>query len=120
MLLGECWGAVDQHEQLDDAADFVQIANGGLQGYQQIDGDRLRSLLSFRGGQVRAEFAGPGLAIFFGDVPGDEDEVAGANKRNKGGDWRVELGKSDIPGFEAFVNGHERLLVVGSGEGTRF
>src|SRR5258707_9953104 len=106
MLLGERGSAVHQYEQLDDAADFVEIADGGLQRCQQINGDELCGLLSFRGGQVRAEFAGPRLAVFFGNVPGNEDEVAGTDERNKGGAWRVELGKDDVARFQLFVDGH--------------
>src|SRR5258707_8121094 len=95
MLLGERGSAVHQYEQLDDAADFVEIADGGLQGCQQVNGDELCGLLSFRGGQVRAEFAGPRLAVFFGNVPGNEDEVAGTDERNKGGDRRGEVGEEE-------------------------
>src|SRR5260370_6948524 len=88
MLLCERGRAVDQYEQLDDVADFVEIADGSLQRGQQVDRDGLRGLPSFRDGQIRTEFAGPGLAVFFGNVPGDEDEVAGTDERNKGGDRR--------------------------------
>src|SRR5260370_13585573 len=105
MLLGERGSAVHQYEQLDDAADFVEIADGSLQRCQQVNGDELCGLLSFRGGQVRAEFAGPRLAVFFGNVPGNEDEVAGTDERNKGGAWRAGLGKDDVARFQLFVAG---------------
>src|SRR5260370_9965983 len=112
MLLGERGSAVHQYEQLDDAADFVEIADGGLQRCQQIDGDRLRSLLSFRGGQVRAEFAGPRLAVFFGNQPGNEVKVAGTDARDKGGAWRVELGTDDVERFQLLVERHRNASYV--------
>src|SRR5258706_305030 len=78
MLLGEGWGAVHEDQQLDDALDFVQVAGGGLQCCEQIDGYAPRRLLPFRGGQVGAQFAGPGVAVFLCYVAGDEEEVAGS------------------------------------------
>src|SRR5690242_14692909 len=115
MLLSERGRAVHQYEQLDDTADFVEIADGSLQRGQQVDRDRSRGLLSFRGGQIRTEFAGPGLAVFFGNVPGNEDEIAGADERNEGRGRRVKLRKSDIPCFEAVIYGHCDLLDASSG-----
>src|SRR5712672_1947261 len=112
MLLGKGWRAIHQDEQLYDAADFVEVASGGLQGSEKIDGNGLCCLPSFGGGQVCAEFAGPWLAVRFCDVAGDEKEIAGADEGSEGGDWRVHMGQNYISCFKAFVDGHRNLLIA--------
>src|SRR6266849_2407562 len=96
MLFGKGWGAIHQHEQLYNALNSVEVANGGLQRCHEVDGNGLRCLLSFGGGQVCAEFAGPRLAVFFCDVAGNEDEIARADEWDEGGDRWVEHGERDL------------------------
>ena len=57
---------------------LVQVAERRVQRAQQVDRDRARRRLACFGGHVRAELADPGLAVLLGDVPGQEDQVAGA------------------------------------------
>ena len=111
MLLGESGRGVDQAHQLDDARDFLQVAHRRLQGAQQVDGNGAGGLLAFGGGHVLAQLADPGLAVFFGDVAADEDEVAGAHEGNVGRRGRGDRGEGDVQFFELGLDGHDGVFI---------
>src|SRR5664280_2421189 len=46
MVLGEVGRAVDEAGDANDPLDLVEIADGGVQGAEQIDGDGARCLLA--------------------------------------------------------------------------
>src|ERR1700730_2285594 len=80
MLFGECGRTVDQHQELHNPRNPVEIARGGFEGGHQLDGNAARSFPSFGRREVLTQLANPGLPGFFRDVPGNEQEIAGAHK----------------------------------------
>ena len=68
--------AVHEDEELDDALDALEVAEGGVQRAQEVDGDAAGRLASLLGRERRAELADPRLAVPLRDVAGHEEEVA--------------------------------------------
>jgi len=100
MLLGKSRGAVDQDHQLDDAADLFEVAGGGVECAEEVDGDGARGLKPFGGAEIEPKLAGPNFtAFFFGDVTGDKEKIAGADVRDENSGGRFELRQIDIEGL---------------------
>eukprot|EP01137_Pigoraptor_chileana_P028249 Opistho-2@11896 len=117
VLLGEVGRAVDQAHHLDDAADLVQVADGGVQGAQQVDGDGAGGGLAGGGVDIAAQLAGPDLALALGDMAGDEDQIAGAHEGHVGGSRHGQRRQGDAQGVEGVVDGgaaHECRGACGS------
>ncbi len=112
MLLVERRGAVDQHEQLDDAPDRIEVAGRCFKSSHQIDGNPARGLFAVRRSDIRAELPGPGLAILLRDMTGDEDQISAAQEWDKGCDRGRNARERNGQGLELFVNGHVFLLCV--------
>ena len=96
--------AVDEARDADDALDLVEVADGGVQRAEQVDGDGARRLLAGRGGHVAAELADPDLAVALGDVAGQEDEVAAAHEGHVGAGRNGERRQRDVEVGEAVVD----------------
>src|SRR4029079_10122219 len=76
VLLREGRRAVDEHHELHDALDALEVAQGRLQRAHQVDGDGPRRLAPFRGGHTRAELAHPRLALALCGMGRPEREAA--------------------------------------------
>jgi len=81
-----------------------------MQGAQQIDGDGTGSRFCFVDGHARAELAGMGLPVFFGDVAGKENKITGANEGHIRSRRSCDGRQSDAELFDGLVNGHSVLL----------
>jgi hypothetical protein len=60
---------VHQAHDLDDALDLVQVADGGMQRAQQVDGDGARGLLAFLGADVCPSWPTQALPSFLAMWP---------------------------------------------------
>src|SRR4029077_6866576 len=105
--------------QLDDTCDFVEVTERGMQRRQNLNRYAAGRFRTLRGNEIFTELANPGLAVFFGDVPGNEEEIARANNGDKSSHGRLSLGERDFQSFETLVDGHRGSLVRFSGCLTR-
>src|SRR5712691_13315990 len=111
MLLGEGRRAVDQHHELDDPRDSVEVADGGVQGAHELDGDRPRRRLPLAGRQPGAELPDPRLAFLPGDVPRHVDEAPRAHEGDVDGPGPSQLGERDAEGLQLLVGGHSIVVI---------
>ena len=107
VLLRERGRAVHEHQQLDDALDALEVAEGGLQRAQEVDGDgRGPPRVPAAVARPAPELADPGLAVPLGDVAG----------RRKGGCRSARWARRPLPaawarerdagGAKSLVDGH--------------
>lgn len=104
VMFGEVAGRVDQAREFDDALDFVQVTNGSVQRAHQVYGDRSRRRLAFFRGDVFAELADDDLAVSFGEMAAQEDQVAGLHERHIGGSRGGHGGQGNAQCFELVID----------------
>jgi hypothetical protein len=63
ILFSEYRRAVDQHRQLDDLPDLIEIADSEIQRRQQVDCYIARSYCSELRGEICAKLSQPGFAV---------------------------------------------------------
>lgn len=85
VVLGEGGTGIDQAHDFHDSFDTVQITLAGrTQGAQKVDGHAFGRQFACLSVHVGAELTYPGLAVLFGDVTTDENQVAGLHIRQIG------------------------------------
>jgi hypothetical protein len=106
MLLGIVGRTVYENQQLDDALDFVQVSESGMQCRQDFDGNAAGGLLALRNEEIVAKLSHPRSSALFCDMPGNEKKIAAADARHESSYGRLNSGKRDFQGFQSFVDGH--------------
>ena len=109
MLLGKAAGGIDQRHQLDDAPNPVEIAHGGMECAQQVNGNGAGGLFAFFGLHGFAKLPDPGFAILAGHMAAQKNQLAGLHKRHIGSSRHGHGGQGDLEGGEFVVNAHGDL-----------
>src|SRR5579863_4951636 len=110
MLFSKSQRTIDEHEQLDDALDTVQVAGCGIQGCQQVDGNRACCFLALLSTDAVTKLSDPWLAVFLGDVTGHEQKLTALYERNKCSHGSCNCRKRNVKCFQCFVCRHGFLL----------
>ena len=81
-----------------------------MQRAHQVDGDGAGGCLAFFGADVFAELADDDLAVFFGQVAADKNQISGLHKGQVGGCRGCDCGQGDAQGFEFVIDVGSRVL----------